>query len=223
MQNLLNFLQLDLFPEYFQQKKFKKGEIIFQSVKSNTITPAFGIVLDGVVTIESQSNQKTNSYYQLLKNNDFFGIELLLENQPSVTLSYKVTAATQCKVILIEQDYLLDHLYAEPKFFHAILEQISTQYLYLTHRYAIVNGSPTLKLANVMLDIIRIFDLDTSSASITLPEFISHQILANLAQSSRSRITIALNDMLKQGIITQTRPISISKIEELRKSSTNCR
>ncbi|WP_099221637.1 Crp/Fnr family transcriptional regulator [Listeria costaricensis] len=222
MRDLLNFLQLELFPDHFQRKAFKKNETIFQSASTDP-AQAFGVVLDGVITVENQSAPKASAFYQLLKKDDFFGLEALLDNETHLQLSYKILAVTDCEIIFIDRDYLLDHLYVEPKFFHAILERISGEYMILMRRYATVNANPSFKLANALLEIIRIFELDTSSSTIVLPDFLSHQMLAHLTQSSRARITIALNDLRKQKIITQTRPIIIRDIEALRQiSSKKC-
>ncbi|MBC6139492.1 Crp/Fnr family transcriptional regulator [Listeria welshimeri] len=207
----------DIISSDFSSKlPFKKGDIFHSFGEHSSKTPQVGIILSGTAILEGPTLEGRWMINALISEKTIFGIEGLLEtNTTSKIMEYRVRALNNGQVLLIDREFFLNYLYANPQFFHMVLDNVIVRYLFTAKNYKYINQPPLIKVTRILVEIIEILRLQQLDGPIELPNYITQTFLADYCRSSRARITEALETIRASGLLLSKKPIIISSYEKL--------
>ncbi|HAC1286006.1 TPA_asm: helix-turn-helix domain-containing protein, partial [Listeria monocytogenes] len=111
--------------------------------------------------------------------------------------------------------FLLNYLYANPQFFHLILDEVIVRYLFTSKNYKNINQAPIVKVTRILVEIIELLHLHQTEGAIELPVYVTQTFLADYCRSSRARVTEVLEELRESGLLLSKKPITISSHENL--------
>ncbi|HCQ5166681.1 TPA: Crp/Fnr family transcriptional regulator [Listeria monocytogenes] len=207
----------DIFSSDYSNKiSFKKGEIIHSYRDYEEKTPQIGAILEGTAVLEGPTNEGRWMINALIGQHSLFGMESLLETKTAPELTeYRVRALENGTVLFIDREFLLNYLYANPKFFHLILDEVIVRYLFTSKNYKNINQAPIVKVTRILVEIIELLHLHQTEGAIELPVYVTQTFLADYCRSSRARVTEVLEELRESGLLLSKKPITISSHENL--------
>ncbi|EAG6893365.1 Crp/Fnr family transcriptional regulator [Listeria monocytogenes] len=207
----------DIFSSDYSNKiSFKKGEIIHSYRDYEEKTPQIGAILEGTAVLEGPTNEGRWMINALIGQHSLFGMESLLETKTAPELTeYRVRALENGTVLFIDREFLLNYLYANPQFFHLILDEVIVRYLFTSKNYKNINQAPIVKVTRILVEIIELLHLHQTEEAIELPVYVTQTFLADYCRSSRARVTEVLEELRESGLLLSKKPITISSHENL--------
>ncbi|EEO9624598.1 Crp/Fnr family transcriptional regulator [Listeria monocytogenes] len=207
----------DIFSSDYSNKiSFKKGEIIHSYRDYEEKTPQIGAILEGTAVLEGPTNEGRWMINALIGQHSLFGMESLLETKTAPELTeYRVRALENDTVLFIDREFLLNYLYANPQFFHLILDEVIVRYLFTSKNYKNINQAPIVKVTRILVEIIELLHLHQTEGAIELPVYVTQTFLADYCRSSRARVTEVLEELRESGLLLSKKPITISSHENL--------
>ncbi|EMV4280229.1 TPA: Crp/Fnr family transcriptional regulator [Listeria monocytogenes] len=207
----------DIFSSDYSSKiSFKKGEIIHSYRDYEEMAPQIGAILEGTAVLEGPTNEGRWMINALIGQHALFGMESLLETKTAPELTeYRVRALENGTVLFIDREFLLNYLYANPQFFHLILDEVIVRYLFTSKNYKNINQAPIVKVTRILVEIIELLHLHQTEGSIELPVYVTQTFLADYCRSSRARVTEVLEELRESGLLLSKKPITISSHENL--------
>ncbi|EPG1182446.1 TPA_asm: Crp/Fnr family transcriptional regulator [Listeria monocytogenes] len=207
----------DIFSSDYSNKiSFKKGEIIHSYRDYKEKTPQIGAILEGTAVLEGPTNEGRWMINALIGQHSLFGMESLLETKTAPELTeYRVRALENGTVLFIDREFLLNYLYANPQFFHLILDEVIVRYLFTSKNYKNINQAPIVKVTRILVEIIELLHLHQTEGAIELPVYVTQTFLADYCRSSRARVTEVLEELRESGLLLSKKPITISSHENL--------
>ncbi|EIY3299414.1 Crp/Fnr family transcriptional regulator [Listeria monocytogenes] len=207
----------DIFSSDYSNKiSFKKGEIIHSYRDYEEKTPQIGAILEGTAVLEGPTNEGRWMINALIGQHSLFGMESLLETKTAPELTeYRVRALENGTVLFIDREFLLNYLYANPQFFHLILDEVIVRYLFTSKNYKNINQAPIVKVTRILVEIIELLHLHQTEGAIELPVYVTQTFLADYCRSSRARVTEVLEELRESGLLPSKKPITISSHENL--------
>ncbi|HDI4215888.1 TPA: Crp/Fnr family transcriptional regulator [Listeria monocytogenes] len=207
----------DIFSSDYSNKiSFKKGEIIHSYRDYEEKTPQIGAILEGTAVLEGPTNEGRWMINALIVQHSLFGMESLLETKTAPELTeYRVRALENGTVLFIDREFLLNYLYANPQFFHLILDEVIVRYLFTSKNYKNINQAPIVKVTRILVEIIELLHLHQTEGAIELPVYVTQTFLADYCRSSRARVTEVLEELRESGLLLSKKPITISSHENL--------
>ncbi|EIL6857238.1 TPA: Crp/Fnr family transcriptional regulator [Listeria monocytogenes] len=207
----------DIFSSDYSNKiSFKKGEIIHSYRDYEEKTPQIGAILEGTAVLEGPTNEGRWMINALIGQHSLFGMESLLETKTAPELTeYRVHALENGTVLFIDREFLLNYLYANPQFFHLILDEVIVRYLFTSKNYKNINQAPIVKVTRILVEIIELLHLHQTEGAIELPVYVTQTFLADYCRSSRARVTEVLEELRESGLLLSKKPITISSHENL--------
>ncbi|MCD2223138.1 Crp/Fnr family transcriptional regulator [Listeria cossartiae] len=202
--------------DYSSKVSFKKGDIIHAFRAYEDKPPQMGVLLKGTAVLEGPTSEGRWMINALIAQKAIFGMESLLETKTAPELTeYRVRALENGTALFIDREFFLNYLYANPQFFHLVLDDVIVRYLFTAKNYKNINQSPIVKVTRIFVEIIELLNLHQSEGPIRLPSYINQTFLADYCRSSRARITEALEELRESGLLLSKRPITISSHENL--------
>ncbi|EAH1564404.1 TPA: Crp/Fnr family transcriptional regulator, partial [Listeria monocytogenes] len=193
-----------------------KGEIIHSYRDYEEKTPQIGAILEGTAVLEGPTNEGRWMINALIGQHSLFGMESLLETKTAPELTeYRVRALENGTVLFIDREFLLNYLYANPQFFHLILDEVIVRYLFTSKNYKNINQAPIVKVTRILVEIIELLHLHQTEGAIELPVYVTQTFLADYCRSSRARVTEVLEELRESGLLLSKKPITISSHENL--------
>ncbi|EGT2139410.1 Crp/Fnr family transcriptional regulator, partial [Listeria monocytogenes] len=178
--------------------------------------PQIGAILEGTAVLEGPTNEGRWMINALIGQHALFGMESLLETKTAPELTeYRVRALENGTVLFIDREFLLNYLYANPQFFHLILDEVIVRYLFTSKNYKNINQAPIVKVTRILVEIIELLHLHQTEGSIELPVYVTQTFLADYCRSSRARVTEVLEELRVSGLLLSKKPITISSHENL--------
>ncbi|EAK8894429.1 Crp/Fnr family transcriptional regulator [Listeria monocytogenes] len=207
----------DIFSSDYSNKiSFKKGEIIHSYRDYEEKTPQIGAILEGTAVLEGPTNEGRWMINALIGQHSLFGMESILETKTAPELTeYRVRALENGTVLFIDREFLLNYLYANPQFFHLILDEVIVRYLFTSKNYKNINQAPIVKVTRILVEIIELLHLHQTEGAIELPVYVTQTFLADYCRSSRARVTEVLEELRESGLLLSKKPITISSHENL--------
>ncbi|EHT4839629.1 Crp/Fnr family transcriptional regulator, partial [Listeria monocytogenes] len=171
---------------------------------------------EGTAVLEGPTNEGRWMINALIGQHALFGMESLLETKTAPELTeYRVRALENGTVLFIDREFLLNYLYANPQFFHLILDEVIVRYLFTSKNYKNINQAPIVKVTRILVEIIELLHLHQTEGSIELPVYVTQTFLADYCRSSRARVTEVLEELRESGLLLSKKPITISSHENL--------
>ncbi|MBC1375951.1 Crp/Fnr family transcriptional regulator [Listeria sp. FSL L7-0091] len=207
----------DIFSSDFSSKvSFKKGDIIHLFKDSQKKPPQIGLILEGTAVLEGPTKEGRWMVNALISEKGIFGMESLLETKKAPEpIEYRVRAVEDGNTLFIDREFFLNYLYANPQFFHLVLDDVIVRYLFTAKNYKNINQPPIIKVTRIFVEIIELLNLHQTEGTITLPSYITQTFLADYCRSSRARITEALEALRKNGLLISKKPVTIHSHEKL--------
>ncbi|EAD4623322.1 TPA_asm: helix-turn-helix domain-containing protein, partial [Listeria monocytogenes] len=175
-----------------------------------------GAILEGTAVLEGPTNEGRWMINALIGQHSLFGMESLLETKTAPELTeYRVRALENGTVLFIDREFLLNYLYANPQFFHLILDEVIVRYLFTSKNYKNINQAPIVKVTRILVEIIELLHLHQTEGAIELPVYVTQTFLADYCRSSRARVTEVLEELRESGLLLSKKPITISSHENL--------
>ncbi|EAG1148932.1 Crp/Fnr family transcriptional regulator, partial [Listeria monocytogenes] len=171
---------------------------------------------EGTAVLEGPTNEGRWMINALIGQHSLFGMESLLETKTAPELTeYRVRALENGTVLFIDREFLLNYLYANPQFFHLILDEVIVRYLFTSKNYKNINQAPIVKVTRILVEIIELLHLHQTEGAIELPVYVTQTFLADYCRSSRARVTEVLEELRESGLLLSKKPITISSHENL--------
>jgi len=188
-------------PGVFSSGAALGGKLLQYRVKQNIYsqgTPARTLffIQEGGVRLTMRSEQHPPAVTAIVGVNDFFG-ELCLAGYP-LRMSTAV-ALTNSSILTIEKEAMLQILRKNNSTSNElVIYLLSIIKIYQDHVANLLTCSAEQRLAQVLL---RLAHLDTSGPPLVEIPLLSHQVLAEMIGTTRSRVNFFMNRFRKQKLI----------------------
>jgi len=177
-------------------KRFDAGQTIVHEDDDQGQT--FFIILSGLVHVAVMTSEGKNAVLATLKRGDFFGEMALLDGEPR---SASVIAAQQCELFLLYRKVFLDILQRYPKIgVHLLVEMSKRLRRANRHINTLSMMSVYGRVADVLLQLAKEQGQRVSSM-IIIPNRPTHQLIADMAGTSRETVSRILSQLQKKHYI----------------------
>ncbi len=160
--------------------------------------PAYTLfyIQEGGVRLSTRTKQQPSAVTAILGVGDFFG-EICLAGYP-LRMSTAV-ALTASSIRTIQEKKMLEMLRKKNKTSNALVAYLlSSVQKYKDHVSELLTSSAEQRLARVLL---RLAHLDKKGPAVVEIPILSHQVLAEMVGTTRSRVNLFMNRFRKQGFI----------------------
>lgn len=128
MEELIRFLTEDhyLKSAYTKVMEWKQGDVVYCNGWDKDCV---GCITQGqaVMRLCYEGGEQTVTF---LEQYDLLGVENLMEEVTEISGgAYEVIALTDVTTFTAKRDYYLDHMYANPKYFHCVLSRLAKKSL----------------------------------------------------------------------------------------------
>lgn len=182
------------------ERAFKDGQIILHEDDDESHT--FFIIYSGTVHIAVMSPEGKQTILATLRKGDFFGEMAILEGEPR---SASVVAAGDCKLLMLYRKPFLDILEKFPKMTIQMLIEMSKR-IRRSNRH--INTLSLMSVYGRVAEIILQLAKDQGERTggvIVIPDRPTHQILADMAGTSRETVSRILSQLQKKQLIAVDR------------------
>jgi CRP/FNR family transcriptional regulator, cyclic AMP receptor protein len=173
--------------------RYKKGENIYKQG-----APAYTLfyIQEGGVRLTTRTKHQQAAVTAILGAHDFFG-ELCLAGYP--LRASTAVALTASSIRTIQKKKMLQLLRKRNKVSNALVAYLlSSVQEYKEHVSELLTSSAEQRLARVLL---RLAHLDKRCPAVAEIPVLSHQVLAEMVGTTRSRVNLFMNRFRKQGFI----------------------
>ncbi|WP_430535509.1 hypothetical protein [Listeria rocourtiae] len=128
MEKLIRFLTEDHYLKsvYTKVMEWKQGDVIYCNGWDKG---SVGCITKGQAVMRS-CPEDGSPIVTFLDQYDLLGVENLMEEATEINSGvYEVIALTDVTTFIAKRDYYLDHMYANPKYFHCVLSQLAKRSL----------------------------------------------------------------------------------------------
>jgi CRP/FNR family transcriptional regulator, cyclic AMP receptor protein len=178
------------------RKRFEAGQTIVHEEDEQGQT--FFIILSGIVHVAVLTSEGKNAVLATLKQGDFFGEMALLDGEPR---SASVIAAQECDLFLLYRRTFIDILQRYPKIAIHLLTEMSKR-LRRANRHINTLSMMSVygRVADVLLQLAK-EQGRRSNSMIVVPNRPTHQIIADMAGTSRETVSRILSQLQKKHYI----------------------
>jgi len=163
-------------------------------------------VISGLIKISILSPQGREGVIALLRRGDFLGEECLTGHP---TYLSSATALGECMVLEVSTDVLLDGLKADPNFVKILVNYLVERKLQAEEFLGDqLFYSSEKRLARCLILLANVQEVE--KASITIPK-LSHEMLADMVGTTRSRVTFFMNKFRQEGWIHYDGQLTINR------------
>lgn len=179
-------------------RTFSAGEMIVYEDDDENQT--FFIIADGRVHVVVQSSEGKQTILATLKRGDFFGEMAILDGEPR---SASVVAAEGCRLFMLYRRNLLDILKKHPQIAAEMLIAMSRR---LRRSNRQINTLSLMsvygRVADVLLRIAADQGERTEAGEVVVTNRPTHQVMADMANTTRETVTRVLSQLQKKGYIS---------------------
>ncbi|WP_167630086.1 Crp/Fnr family transcriptional regulator [Listeria valentina] len=183
---------------FWKPKSYDHNQICYSSIKpedNKILLVNRGTLL---IQISNQQGEKINT--EILVEGDIINVEALLESPLTWEIpnfiQYQVTALGSVEIYEIEKEFLLSHLYVDPRKYHRLFEKIIIQLVNISFSNVISNKKSQTKIAWALYRIVtkvgQVAEKDTNL--ITLPRFVTQAFLAQISNTGKARTNEVIKD-----------------------------
>lgn len=163
-------------------------------------------IQEGGVRLTTRTKNQPSAVTAILGVNDFFG-ELCLAGYP-LRISTAV-ALTASSIRTIKKEKMLQMLRKNNKTSNSLVAYLlSSVKKYQDHVSDLLTSSAEQRLARVLL---RLAHLDNNGPAVAEIPVLSHQVLAEMVGTTRSRVNFFMNRFRKQGLIAYDGGLEVRK------------
>ena len=192
-----------------QLRSFNAGEIIVQ--EEDTENQSFFIIVSGSVNVVLFTSEGKQTVLAALRRGDFFGEMALLDGEPR---SASVIAAESCNLLILYRRSFLDSVKKHPGIAIQMLIEMSRR-LRKANRH--INTLSLMSVYGRIADVLLQIGKDQGrkiGAMTIIDNRPTHQIIADMAGTSRETVSRILSQLQKKGFITIDRKKIVIANEE---------
>lgn len=190
-------------------REFRSGEVIVHVDDEESQT--FFIILSGMVHVGVNTSEGKQTILATLKRGDFFGEMALLDGEPR---SASVYAADGCRLLMLYRNSFIEILHKYPKITIQMLIEMSKR---LRRSNRQINTLSLMsvygRVADVILQLARDHGQRTGNV-IVIPDRPTHQVIADMAGTSRETVSRILSQLQKKHFIAIDRKKMVILDEE---------
>jgi CRP/FNR family transcriptional regulator, cyclic AMP receptor protein len=180
-------------------REFRAGEVIVQGDDEGQ---TFFIMVSGTANVTAITSEDRQTILATLKRSDFFGEIAILDGEPR---SASVIASEDCKLLMLYRKPFLDILHRFPKITIQMLVEMSKR---LRHSNRQINTLSLIsaygRVADVILQIAREQGYRAGQV-IIIPKRPTHQMIAEMAGTSRETVSRIMSTLQKKHYISVDR------------------
>jgi CRP-like cAMP-binding protein len=182
--------------------RYRAKEIIYSQG-----TPAFTLfyIQEGGVRLTNQSKHQPSAVTAILGVGDFFGGLCLVGLPLRMSTAVALTASS---IRVIKKESMIRMLQKKKLSNSFVSYLLSCIRKYQDHVTELLTASAEQRLARVLL---RLANLNRKNSSVSQLPTLSHQVLAEMVGTTRSRINLFMNRFRKQGFISYNGGIEVHR------------
>ncbi|MBC6314436.1 helix-turn-helix domain-containing protein [Listeria grandensis] len=203
--------------EYTETIHFESEQVLYQYdwLKNNQ----FFLMKKGIAKIEIYRKRRWE-FETLVAAGEFAGIENLINRRLFCSnIKYRIVSVTHGEGLLIEKDYFLDHVYANPSLFHKILENVTLHHIITSYNLREKKAPLKQRLADVILELVMLTSLPIRNNQVTLPFPFSEDIISSLLRVPVHHVKEILSYLEKEEIVTREHDFQVMDYNRLGKLS----
>ncbi|MHC5251030.1 hypothetical protein ACYRFS_07240 [Listeria kieliensis] len=140
----------------------------------------------------------------LVVQDQFVGIESFLENREEWKgIHYRVKSLTEGDWYMIRRHYFLDHVYANPRIFFSLLEQLTRGLLhhqYISYRQV---GELTKDVVHYLNQLVESGDFRPQNGQVILPKEVNTKIIAEHLHASEKQLHEVIKQLETEHVLKQ--------------------
>lgn len=207
----------ELAKEYTKRISFQDREIIhrYDYVKNNQ----FVIIEKGVGKLEFYRKRRWE-FETFITEDEFAGIENLLNAKKySCSMKYRVVGASEGSALLVNKDFFLDHMYADPLIFHTVMEHVALRHILTSHNFREKKSPLKQRVADLLLEFSILTALPTIDDQIVFPNYFSETMLTSVLRAPSHHVDAILTFLEEQQIVVREPVFKISDYSRLKRLS----
>ncbi|RDX01382.1 Crp/Fnr family transcriptional regulator [Listeria kieliensis] len=196
---------------FWNATRYEAGQTCYKS--SNTAKDdKILLIRQGVLLVQVPDQKGEKSNVEILVEGDLLNLETLVDH-PTIWkipnfIQYQVVALSPVVIYEIEKEFLLSHLYLEPRKYHHLFERSIIHLIHISFSNFISIKNTQLKVAWALFRIIGKVGKasEQDQALIFIPSFVTQTFIAQLSNSGKARTNEAIKELLELGIVAHWKP-----------------
>ncbi len=194
---------LDAFFKKYSLKKpirIKKGNNIFYEGEETT---RLFYIKKGFIKLYQSAEDGHEPVVYLYGPQSLLGLRALTAKDQAYW--HTCEALTDCEVVAITTDEYKDVLAAHPEYMIDLLQMFIQRLNYTERRlFGFVTAETTTRVSAFLYDCMLRFGIKKGNKTL-IPVPLTHQLISEFVGAARESITISMNKLVKQGVITHAR------------------
>lgn len=206
----LNFLNQNpiLAKKYTHTIEIKSKQTILLDTKTE-----IGFIKNGLIDLQISVNNVWKSTL-ILSDQDFLYLDSFSDSYDySFHNIWKAKTITKTKLVIVDKEYFLNHLYVNPQLFYSILTKLSTRYQFSLQKS--LSSDDAHKIAYFLIENIKLLATKFSNNNIVFDKYINIKRISAYTHVTNKHVKDVLQNWEKENIIAKTNPITIYNIEKL--------
>ncbi|WP_439443345.1 hypothetical protein ACSMFR_13245 [Listeria aquatica] len=204
MTDILSFLfpHSDLAQRYGQEKTVVAHRMVYE-YRGGIDQPQILYIQKGLFQVEVLRHRRWH-VLDLVMKDQFLGVECFTDNEQTLkSVHYRVRSITDGQLFYIQKQYFLDHLYANPKVFFPVLEQMSQHLLQRHYTHYRDSARIIQDVRTYFSEIIQAEHFPEKSGYLILPREITAKVIAVHLHTSEKQVHEAIHALKAEDWITQ--------------------
>ncbi|MHC5252763.1 cyclic nucleotide-binding domain-containing protein [Listeria kieliensis] len=192
---------------FWKPKYYENNQVCYNSTEpeNNKVL----LIKQGTLLVQISNHQGDKVSTEILVEGDIINVEELVEHQYTWEvpdfLQYQVVAIGSAEIYEIEKEFLLSHLYLDPRKYHRLFEKIILQLINISFSNVISNKKTQTKIAWAFYRIIAKVGEKTEQNDhlIKLPRFVTQSFVSQISNTGKARTNEVIKEFFQAGIIVQ--------------------
>ncbi|RDX02014.1 Crp/Fnr family transcriptional regulator [Listeria kieliensis] len=194
---------------FWKLNRYENEQICYNSKDSDG--SKILLVKQGTLLVQVSTSQDEKAYTEILIEGDIINVEALIEQQArgswnvSNFIQYQVVAFGPAEVYEIDKEFLLSHLYIDPRKYHDLFERIIVQLVNISFASVLSNRGTQAKVSWALFRTIKKvgYQIEEDTNIVGLPSFATQTFIAQISHSGKARTNEAIKELSDLGIIIQ--------------------
>ncbi|MHC5278750.1 cyclic nucleotide-binding domain-containing protein [Listeria kieliensis] len=195
---------------FWNATRYEAGQVCYKS--SEASDDKVLLIREGTLLVQVANRRGEKVSTEILVEGELLNIEALVDHFSAWKIphfvQYQVVAVTPVTLYEVEKEFLLSHLYVEPRKYHQLFERSITQLIHISFSNFISIKSTQLKVAWALFRIIGKVGVVSSQDPelVFIPPFVTQTFIAQLSNSGKARTNEAIKELSELDIIARWKP-----------------
>lgn len=204
MNEIYDFLGMyfDFRKKHMSEKRFRAKEIFYNDVEDNR-SQKIVLIEKGIVVVETFTDERWE-VKTFLSHDDFAGIDAFLGEDKIVgSETYRIKALTDGVCHFIDKEYFINHMYANARIFHTVIEKLTMHYMFSSHNNRKKRAPLDERLADFFVEFINMTSLPLTYRYAEVPITVNKYLIASFLRVHHSRVQKVINTWIAEGIMSR--------------------